>query len=77
MGGNRHRGATQKGTKLKSYVDKLTAEKWQKVADLHKYAVAYENASPADKKTATFHFLEAHMKATVDPEVPSEPAVAG
>ena len=69
----------RKGSKLKSYVAKLTAEKWQKVADLHKYAVAYGDASAADKRLATFHFLEAHMKATVeeDAAVPSEAAAAG
>ena len=69
----------RKGSKLKSYVAKLTAEAWQKAADLHKYAVACEDASAADKWLATFHFLEAHMKATVDEDaaVPSVPAVAG
>ena len=67
------------GFTLKSFVAKLTAEKWQKAAEIHKYEVAYECASSADKKLATYHFVEAHMKATLDElaGVPSEPAIAG
>ena len=50
-----------KGHKTKSYVDKMTSEKWEKVASIHKYAVAYEAASAEDKKQATYHFLEMTM----------------
>ena len=69
----------RKGEKVKSHVRNLTEEKWQQVADLHEYAVAYKDATVADLRLATFHFLEAHMKATVeaDAAVPSEPASAG
>ena len=52
----------KKGLLLKSYVAKLTEEKWLKVADLHKCAVAYENATAAEKKLACYHFLEERMK---------------
>jgi len=54
-----------KGHKTKSYVDKMTSEKWEKVASIHKYAVAYEAASAEDKKQATYHFLETHMQGVV------------
>ena len=53
------------GHKTKSYVDKMTSEKWEKVASIHKYAVAYEAASAEDKKQATYHFLETHMQGVV------------
>ena len=67
------------GFTLKSFVAKLTAEKWQKAAESHKYKVPYMFASPWVKKLATYHFIEAHMKATLAElaGVPSEPAVAG
>ena len=69
----------RKGTTRKTYVEKLTAEKWQKADDFHKYAVAYEMAPPRDKKLAAFHFLEAHMRTFLgeDAALPIEPAVAG
>ena len=69
----------RKGATRKTYVEKLTAEKWQKADDFHKYAVAYEMATPRDKKLAAFHFLEAHMRTFLgeDAALPIEPAVAG
>ena len=54
-----------KGHKTKSYVDNMTSEKWETVAIIHKYAVAYEAASAEDKKQATKHFLETHMQGVV------------
>ena len=69
----------RKGEKVKSHVRNLTEEKWKQVADLHEYAVAYKDATVSDLRLATYHFLEAYMKASVegDAAVPIEPASAG
>ena len=52
----------KKGTKVISCVEKFTAEKWLAVAGLTKYGRAFENATPAQLKTATFQYLEKHMQ---------------
>ena len=53
-------------TKLKSCVDKFTAEKWLAVAGPTKYGRAFENATQEQLKTATFQFLEKHMQEASD-----------
>ena len=69
----------KKGISMKSYVKKMTAEKWQTVAGLHNYKMAYADAKPADRKLATYHYVEAFMKHTMDETeaIQNEPAVAG
>ena len=51
-----------KGFKTKSFVDKMNLEKWRQTTKIHNYAVAYEDASEALKKDATYHFLELHIQ---------------
>ena len=61
---------TEKGNKTKSYVRSLDRAKWDRAAEIHHYAVAYEHASANDRKTATYHFLEIVMRdimATMQP----------
>lgn len=52
----------QKGKTVKSFVEKLTLEKWTAVDDVHHYGTDFESATPQQRKQATFHFLELHLQ---------------
>ena len=52
---------SEQGQVVKSYVDKLTPEKWDKADALHKYGSTFQNATREQRKIATLHYLELHM----------------
>ena len=52
----------KKGTKIKSCVEKFTAEKWLALDGPTRYGCAFANATQEQLKTATFQFLEKHMQ---------------
>ena len=52
---------SQEGTRVKSYVEKLTREKWEKASAVHKYATTFDKATRQQRKEATYDFLEQHL----------------
>ena len=46
---------------MKSYVEKLTREKWEKASAVHKYATTFDKATRQRRKDATYDFLEQHL----------------
>ena len=59
----------QKGTKVKSYVAKCTAEKWLAIGGQAKYGMDFESATDKHLKDATFRFFEKHMKEVACPQL--------
>ena len=51
--------------KLKSFVEKLTPEKWGVVDKIHNYGYSFGDATPEQRKKATFDFLENHIQRAV------------
>ena len=45
----------------RSWVSKLTLEKWEIVGNIYEYGVDFSAATPKQRKDATFHHLEQHM----------------
>ncbi len=57
-------------TKAESFVEKLTPEKWEVVGKIHNYGVAFGEATPKQRKQATFHYLEQHMQQALSKHSP-------
>ena len=55
------------GTNSKSFVDKLTLEKWSISDAVHHYATPFKAAVAAQKKQATFHDLEITLRQSLYP----------
>ena len=53
----------KKGTHIVCKVSSMTANKWARVSEVHRYTVDYVNAGYEDKKIAALHFLELHLHA--------------
>ncbi len=43
----------------------MNAEKYEAMADIHRYAASFDAATRADLKRAAYHFLEWHMQRVV------------
>ena len=52
----------RQGTKLKCRVNNFTSEKWTRASRDHNYTVDFVNATFADKKKATMHFMELYLQ---------------
>ncbi len=49
----------------RSLVSKLALEKWEVVGKIHEYGVDFSDATPKQRKDATFHYLEHRMMQVV------------
>ena len=67
----------QKGKSVKSFVDKLTLEKWEKADAVHKYKTTFEDATREQLKSATYHFLEMYCQEVLQSQMPSPAVAAG
>ena len=51
-------------------MEKLTPEKCEVLGKIHNYGVAFDEATPKQRKQATFHYLEQHMQQALSKHSP-------